>query len=79
MAKNYKNQSYFESRPDVVRVWNDLEEYHDFCRFELRNFNPADLYRKESADYRAYLASKSPRKPYLGKNPRNNYQPRQHG
>jgi hypothetical protein len=70
MAKNYKDYAYFENRPDVVRVFDDLEAYLDWCRIELRDFNPAELYKKESANYGAYLASKRPRKPYLGKNPR---------
>jgi len=75
--RNYKDYSYFENRPDVVKVWEDLEAYLDWCRFELRDFNPADLYRRDSANYSAYLASKRPRrpwngerKPYQGKNPR---------
>jgi len=51
----------------------------DYCRIELCDFNPADLYRKDSANYQAYLQSKRPRrpwvdrgerKPYQGKNPR---------
>jgi hypothetical protein len=70
MARNYKDYAYFENRPDVVRVFDDLEAYHDYCRIELCEFNPADLYRKESANYAAYLASKRPRRPYMGKNPR---------
>jgi len=65
-----KLQGLQENRPDVVRVWDDLEAYHDWCRFELCDFNPADLYRKDSANYSAYLASKRPRRPYQGKNPR---------
>jgi hypothetical protein len=68
--KNYKDYKYFENRPDVVKVWEDLEAYHDWCRFELRDFNPADLYRKDSNNYSSYLYSKRPRKPYQGKNPR---------
>ena len=72
MAKNYRDVNYFASRPDVVKVWDDLDAYLDFCRFELRDFNPADLYRKDSANYQAYLASKRPRRPYQGKNPRYN-------
>ena len=71
MAKNYRDVNYFETRPDVVRIFNDLEAFHDFCRMELREFNPAELYRKEDApNYSAFLASKRPRRPYLGKNPR---------
>ena len=29
--KNYKDYRYFENRPDVVKVWEDLEAYHDWC------------------------------------------------
>jgi hypothetical protein len=71
MAKNYRDYSYFENRPDVVKVWEDLEAFYDFCRMELREFNPAEMYRKENApNYGAYLASKRPRRPYLGNKPR---------
>ena len=68
--KNYKDYRYFENRPDVVKVWEDLEAYHNWCRFELCDFNPADLYRKDSANYSAYLNSKRPRRPYQGNKPR---------
>jgi hypothetical protein len=70
MAKNYKDIDYFANRPDVVKVWDDLAAYHDFCRFELREFNPAELYRKEAPNYSAYLSAKRPRRPYQGKTPR---------
>lgn len=52
------DRTYFERRPDIVKLFGDLEEYKDFCRFELREFNPAELYKKSSHNYRAYLASK---------------------
>lgn len=70
MARNYKDYEYFINRPDVVKVWDDLDAYLDYCRIELIEFNPADLYRRDSANYSAYLASKRPRRPYQGKNPR---------
>jgi hypothetical protein len=71
MAKNYRDVNYFETRPDIVRLFDDLEAYQDFCRFELREFNPAELYKKDAPNYGAFLASRRPaRKPYLGKNPR---------
>jgi hypothetical protein len=71
MARNYKDYSYFENRPDVVRIFEEIEAFHDFCRLELREFNPAEVYRKENApNYGAYLASKRPRRPYLGNKPR---------
>jgi hypothetical protein len=68
MAKN--RTSYFETRPDIVRLFDDLEAFHDFCRFELREFNPAELYKKDAPNYGAFLATRRPRRPYLGKNPR---------
>lgn len=70
MAKNYKEISYFETRPDIVKIFNDLEAYLDHCRIMLRPFDPADLYRKESAEYQAYLNGKRPRRPYMGNKPR---------
>ena len=70
MAKNYRDYSYFENRPDVVRGFEDLEAFQDFFRMELREFNPAEMYRKEAPNYGAYLASKRPRRPYQGNKPR---------
>ena len=71
MARNYNDYKYFENRPDVVKVWTDLEAYQDWCRFELREFNPAELYRKDAPNYSAYLASKRPRNNnYRGNKPR---------
>jgi hypothetical protein len=70
MAKNYRDYSYFENRPDIVRIFDDLDSYLQFCRIEMRDFNPADLYRRESTNYSAYLASKRPRRPYQGNKPR---------
>jgi hypothetical protein len=72
MAKNYNDYSYFENRPDVVRIFNDLEAYLDYCRITLQPFNPADLYRKESATYQAYLNSKRPRRQWVDRGDRNN-------
>lgn len=70
MAKNFNDYYYFENRPDVVRIWEDLESYHNYCRIEMCKFDEADLYRKESGTYSAYLASKRTRRPYQGKNPK---------
>jgi hypothetical protein len=72
MAKNYTDYKYFENRPDVVRIFNDLETYLDYCRIILQPFNPADLYRKDSATYQAYLASKRPRRPWVDRNNQGN-------
>lgn len=58
MAKNYKGYAYFDNNPNIVKIFDDLEAYLDFCRFELREFNPAELYKKDSENWKAYMASK---------------------
>lgn len=61
MAK--QTTSYFESRPDVVKIFEDLEAFHDFCRFELLPFNEADLYNRASPVWNQYYNSTRIRKP----------------
>ena len=79
--KNYRGYAYFENRPEIVKIFEDLEALHDFCRFELLPFNEADLYNRNSNTWRLYqdrtrkyTPMKQPwngeRKPYQGKNPR---------
>jgi hypothetical protein len=70
MAKNYKGYAYFDNNPSIVKIFQDLEEYLDFCRFELIDFKPADLYKKDSSGWQAYMSSKR-RSRYTNK-PRNN-------
>jgi len=72
MGNNYKNVSYFESRPDVVKIFDDLENYLDFCRFELLRFDPSDLYNNRSPVWRQYSESQRPRKS-RGEYSRSNY------
>ena len=39
MAKNYNDISYFETRPDVVRIFEDLEAFLDWCKMEGAPFD----------------------------------------
>ena len=66
MAKNYKEISYFETRPDVVRIFDDLEKLLDFCRFEMLPFNQSDLYNRASPIWNQYYQSTRPRKTWNG-------------
>ncbi len=66
MAKNYKDYVYFENRPDVVKVWEDLEAWHDYCRFNLLDFNPAHLYK--SPEYKEFARKKNGNYRFQGKN-----------
>jgi len=60
MANNerYSNkqskQTYFERRPDIVKIFDDLEAYLNFCRIELLPYNPADLYNKHAKTWQIY-------------------------
>ncbi len=63
MAKNYKDYVYFENRPDIVKIFDDLDSFRDFCRFELLPFNEADLYNRASPVWNQYYHSTRPRKP----------------
>jgi hypothetical protein len=86
MAKNYKDYSYFENRADVVKIFDDLDAFRNHCRFEMLEFNEANLYNRDNHSWRSYERSTRPkkawtgekkpwngeRKPYQGKNPRFN-------
>jgi len=63
MAKNYRDVNYFENRPDIVKIFDDLEAFHDFCRFEMCEFNEANLYNRSSQIWNNYYHSTRPRKP----------------
>ena len=68
---------YLTMKPEVNKIFDDLDAYQDFCRFELREFNPAHLYDKSNDNYRAFTNSQRPRRPYLGNKPR--FERRTHG
>jgi hypothetical protein len=39
-------------KPEVTRIFDDLEAWLDHCRFNLLKFDPADLYKsKEWRDF----------------------------
>ena len=48
-------------KAQVEKIFDDLERYHDFCRFELREFNPSHLYDKANDNYRAFLYNQRPK------------------
>jgi hypothetical protein len=42
------------SNPAVNKVFNDLDAYRDYCRFEGKVFDEAALYNKEDSNWQAY-------------------------
>jgi len=48
MAHYNKNKKHAKPRgmkPEVVKIFEELEAYHDHCRFNLRKFDQADLFK----------------------------------
>ena len=57
-------QKYLRMTREVSTIFDDLDNFLNFCRFELLPFNEADLYNRGSASWRAYENSKRPRREY---------------
>jgi hypothetical protein len=44
-------QKTLRMKPEVEKVFDDLDAWLDYCRFNLLPFNPADLYRSQEYRY----------------------------
>jgi len=55
-------KKYLTMKPEVAKIFNDLEDYLDFCRFELLHFHPADLYNNKNANWKKYVKEVNQRK-----------------
>ena len=70
--------------PPVDKVFDDLDKFRDYCRFEGKPFDEADLYKKDSwvwqayQKYQNYLRAKARNggKDFEQRRPRNNSQRR---
>ena len=52
MAQPKWLNKYLTMKPEVSKLFSDLEAWHDHCRLEVINFDPKDLYRsKEYKDW----------------------------
>ena len=40
--------------PPVGKIFDDLDKFRDYCRFEGKPFDEADLYKKDSWVWQAY-------------------------
>ena len=63
---------YLTMKPEVNKIFDDLEGLLDYCRFEMLPYNEADLYNKQSVIWQQYEYSKKPRRPYKGRNDNRN-------
>lgn len=46
------------NKPDINQIFNDLDEYREFCVEFGRVFDERDLYSKRSYNYRDFLSYK---------------------
>jgi hypothetical protein len=61
-TKGERSVSYFADKPEVVKIFEDLEKFRNFCRFEGYRFNERDLYNDKARTYRAFLDPAKARK-----------------
>ena len=52
MAQPHYIQKTLRMKPEVTRIFDDLDNWLDYCRFNLIAINPSDMYR--SNDYRRF-------------------------
>ena len=57
--------------PPVNKIFDDLEKFRDYCRFEGRVFNEADLYNKDAPVWQQYQKYQN----YVRAKSRNNGKP----
>jgi hypothetical protein len=43
------------NRNAYTKVFDDLDKFRDYCRFEGKVFNEKDLYKKDATVWQAYL------------------------
>jgi hypothetical protein len=48
MAQPKWLNKYLVMKPEVNKIFADLEAWHDFCRLELINFDQKDLYKSKA-------------------------------
>lgn len=65
MAQPNYVQKTLRMKPEVTKIFNDLDAWLDHCRFNLIEFSPKDLYKsKEYKDFQKtqeYLERKARR------------------
>jgi hypothetical protein len=47
MAQPKYIEKYLRMTPEVTQIFDDLEAYRDYCRFNFLKFNERDLYRSD--------------------------------
>jgi hypothetical protein len=51
--------SYFAEHPEIVKIFDDLEKFKNYCRFEFLPFNEKMLYNEKSSEWQAFKQGKT--------------------
>lgn len=58
-------EKYLRTKPEVNRIFDDLEQYKDYCRLNMLRFDEKDLYKSEQykkfEKYRNWLSRQEQR------------------
>jgi len=71
MAISPSVQRTLRMKPEVSKIFDDLEAWLDHCRFNLLNYDPKDLYR--SKEYKEFQREQE----YQGRRARREFKQRQ--
>ena len=53
-------------KPEVTKIFEDLETYLDFCKQEMLAYNEADLYNKKSPNWVKFTSGNKKQRPAKG-------------
>ena len=59
MAQPAWLKKYLVMKPDVSKIYEDLEVWHNHCRMEMIKYDPRDLYKSREYKEFAKKANKS--------------------
>lgn len=63
---------YLKTKPDVTQIFNDLDAWLNYCRFNLIKYDPADLYK--SYEYKEWQERRRRRQQRRNKENNQNFQ-----
>lgn len=66
------DKKYLVLKPEVEKIFDDLEAYYNFCRFNMLRFDEKDLYRSSMWRRSVGMERGGSHGGYQGRKPRHN-------
>lgn len=77
MANPVWLNKYLRMKPEVTKIFNDLDAWQNYCRFRMIKYDPTDLYR--SPEYKEWQERRKKRQQWQARNGiERNYNHRSH-